>query len=166
MGLRPKLSIRGIALVEGKYVRDGNEKRVEDDHVWQLECLIANTGGTDARITESNVTIANIEKIGGELPTFPPYDNNQDSFGIFSIIPGEHRQILMPLVDNDTFRFRLLREMRKNTHVGGESRIYCLGFIQYRDGMKIERRTAFCLQYDAQTGRFNRIVNPDYEYAD
>jgi hypothetical protein len=64
-------------------------------------------------------------------------------------------------------RFLLLRNIRAG---GGGQRgarvIYCLGFIQYRDDLMISRRTAFFFGYALATERFERVDNPDYNYAD
>jgi hypothetical protein len=165
--LRPKLIIRGVALLPGRYVEIAGERKVEDDLVWQIECLIANIGGTTAHVTESNLTVALIEETNGRLPTFPPYDDSRNALGTFTIKPGEHKQVQVPLTpEKNTFRFRLMRTMREGGNLGSGGNMYCLGFLQYQDAAKIERRTAFCLHYDARTECFNRVGNPDYEYAD
>jgi hypothetical protein len=164
--LRPKLVIRGIELVEGNLIEADGVKRVEDDLQWQIKYVVANTGGTPAHVTESNLTVAPIDRIEGKLPTFPPYSKKRDSLGCFTVEPGEYKEELLKLdAMPDTERLRMLRAMRR----GGSDttgKVYCLGFIQYRDDVGTKRRTAFCLHYDVQTDRFDRVDDPNYEYAD
>jgi len=86
--LRPKLVIRGLSLVPGTLVRG-----VGEPDVWQIECLVANTGGSEAHVTESNLTITRIEGARDRLPVFPPYDDKRDWLGGRIIRPGEHTLI-------------------------------------------------------------------------
>jgi hypothetical protein len=163
---RPKLIIRGIALIPGRLVEIAGTTDVEDDLVWQIQYVVANTGGVAAHVTASNLTITKIEMVDGALPTFPPYSGSRDSMGTFTVQPGEHKEGFIKLDRyTDTGRFRLLRAVRE----GGSTtpgNLYCLGFIEYRDAAAVKRRTAFCLHYDAQTERFERVGNPAFEYAD
>jgi hypothetical protein len=164
--LRPKLNIRGIALVQGTLVPvvDGTQV-VEDAMAWQIECLIANVGGSVAHVTESNLTVATIDIQDRNLPVFPPYGASLNWLDKCDISPGEHKQIMAELGESNTMAFRILAHMHRG---GGHviSNRFCLGFIQYRDDAKVERRTAFCFRYHVGTQSFERITEPNYDYAD
>src|SRR5882762_632882 len=98
VSLRPKLVIRGIALVDAE--AEG----------LKIECLIANTGGSDARITESNLTIMTLERKGGRLPVFPPYDDSRNWLGTCSIDPAQQKNISVSLgTDKTAFTFSFMR---------------------------------------------------------
>lgn len=158
---RPRLIIRGMVLIPGKYVPVAGADQTGDE--WKIEYVVANIGGTAACVSESNLTIVVPE---GELPPFPPYSNARDSLGSFTVKPGEHQQRLVRLDDEkDIWRFRMLREYVEGGNPG-PGNIYCLGFLQYRDEIGTSRRIAFCRRYDAHTQCFNGVGNPDYEYSD
>ncbi|MGB8770748.1 MAG: hypothetical protein WCC92_14105 [Candidatus Korobacteraceae bacterium] len=167
---RPRLVIRGIGLVPGKYV--GGESTVQDDVQWQVQYIVANIGGTAAHITDSNLTITQINIVDGELfPEFPPYSERRDSMGVFTVKPGEHQEQMVVLDERpDTQRLRVLRKMVQSGSLHTAGTAYLLGFIQYLDDAGVSRRTAFFRHYDAQTERFRRDKYPEtpdyYEYAD
>jgi hypothetical protein len=164
---RPKLIIRGIALIPGNYIPVTGGPQTEDGaKPFRIECVIANVGGTTAHITESNLTIFVPADERDGLPTFPPYSDARDSLGrSFATKPGEHQERLVALGQRDASRFTMLRVLT-NGGATGPGNIFCFGFIQYRDKIGTSRRSAFCRHYDAQTGRFDRVENSDYEYAD
>jgi hypothetical protein len=43
--------------------------------------------------------------------------------------------------------------------------VICAGYVLYRDGNGTRRQTGFCRQYDAATGRWNAVQDPEYEYS-
>jgi hypothetical protein len=156
--LRPELVIRGIAVSN------------EGDWGWQVECQIANVGGSRARVTESNLTISKLViTASGRLPTFPPYDGSKNWLGTCDIAPAEHKRVKVALgVANSAFMLSFLRAAREDSAKVVDI-LYCFGFIQYRDALKVQRRTAFCLHYDSVTENFDRInqtKEPNYDYAD
>ena len=161
---RPRLEVRAMVLIPGDYIPvAGQSLEQEAEGEWKIEYVVANVGGTPAYVTGSNLTLVVPE---GELPAFPPYNNERDSLGCFSVKPGEHTHRAMTLHDDtDMWRFRMLRQQVQggSTSTGN---LFCLGFLQYRDEIGTSRRTAFCRRYDAQTQRFDRIENSDHEYVD
>jgi hypothetical protein len=44
--------------------------------------------------------------------------------------------------------------------------IYVMRWIEYRDEIGTPRRAAFCRCYNADTGRFFAVDDPDYEHAE
>ena len=60
-------------------------------------------------------------------------------------------------------RNQVVTPSRDMEDVGG---ILFLGFIEYQDQVGTTRNTAFLRQFDSETGRFNPIQHPDYEYQD
>lgn len=169
---RPKLVIRGIGLVPGKYVEGESGTTIQDDVQWQVKYIVANVGGTEAHVTDSNLTITHINVVDGELfPEFPPYSESRHSMGVFTIKPGEHQERMVVLdQEPDTMRLRILKQMVRKGSLHTSGTAYLLGFIQYRDNAGVSRRTAFFRHYDAQTERFRRDKYPEtpdsYEYAD
>jgi len=161
---RPRLQVRAMILISGDYVPvAGQSLEQEEEGEWKIEYIVANIGGTPAYVTESNLTLVVPE---GELPAFPPYNNEHDSLGCFSVEPGEQTHRAMTLHrETDIWRFRMLRQEVQggNTSSG---KLFCLGFLQYRDEIGTSRRTAFCRRYEARTQRFDRIDNSDHEYVD
>lgn len=164
--LRPKLILRGIRLIPGEWIEVSGKSEFRDSTTWQVECLIANTGGSNAEIIQSNLSLVSIKPdSNGHLPTFPPYSEARDSFENVRLEAGEHKPIKIPISENGTVILKYLRVSREG---GSNERgnLYCIGFIQYKDSAAIERRTAFGLHYDIQTESFIRLENSDYDYAD
>jgi hypothetical protein len=161
---RPRLEVRAMVLTSGDYVPvAGQSLEQEADGEWKIEYIVANVGGTSAYITESNLTLIVQE---GESPAFPPYNDQHDSLGSFSVKPGEHVRRAMTLRDeDDMWRFRMLRQQVQGGATG-TGNLLCLGFLQYRDEIGTSRRTAFCRRYEARTERFDRINNSHHEYID
>ncbi len=50
--------------------------------------------------------------------------------------------------------------------VGDLVQPYIMGYLLYRDDNGLKRKTGFCALYLPDTKRFQRISDPDYEYAD
>ena len=166
--LRPESIIRGIDLIPGEYIDipGGAAPGIQKGYKpWLIKCQIANIGGSSARITEGNFTVDIIEKQSGNLPVFPPYDETRNWLKKQVINPGEHKVFDTPIDAKNAFRFRIVATKREGGAVG-LSNLYCFGFIQYRDRVNVERRTAFCLNHNYSTDRFDRIDDPNYNYAD
>jgi hypothetical protein len=156
--LRPKLVIRGIAVSD------------EGENGWFVECQIANIGGSKARIAESNLTIKHLGITAHDrLPTFPPYEGSKNWLGKCKIAPAEHKRAKVALgFATSAFSLSFLRAARQEGANVNDT-LHCSGFIQYRDAMRIQRRTAFCLHYNSVSENFDRIdqsKEPNYEYAD
>ena len=166
MQFRPKLIIRGIDVVPQKY-RETNlgTRQVDEDVAWNVECVIANTGGTVAHVMESNVTVSKIGAPGERLPAIPPYGSSHNCFGEFDIGDGEQRTVRFALSPDDTMRFKTAQRLLIDSNINSVNN-YCLGFIYYRDDVGTCRRTAFCLLYDSERDCFDRVDNPNYEYSD
>lgn len=158
LGLRPQLVIRGIAVSD------------EGDKGWQVECQIANVGGSKAKLTESNLTINNLGITAEDrLPTFPPYGTERRWLGKCKVMPAEHKRVKIALgMDDSAFLLSFLRAARQEG-ANVMDTLYCFGFIQYRDRLRVQRRTAFCLHYNSVVERFERIDGKraeNYDYAD
>lgn len=166
--LRPQLKVPAIALIPGKLVEVDGRQTIQDDVNWQIECLIANAGGSKASVIESNLTISKlgIGAVPELLPVFPPYGAAFDSFGNFTVQSGERRRQTIVLDPNtDTMKFRMLRsqqERKGHTAV----KVICFGFLHYRDDAGVGRRTGFAFVYDPEEMSFTRIDHPNYDYAD
>lgn len=155
LGLRPRLVIRGIDLVD------------RGDHGWFVDCRIANTGGSVATIIGSNLTFWPPRGTHDTLlPTFPPYDGFDNWVGKRAIMPAQFEQISVPLELPTAFKVSFLRAARELGH-NVACDLHCFGFIQYRDQLRVQRRTAFCMHYDINARCFTRVEDePNYDYED
>jgi hypothetical protein len=157
---RPKLIIRRISLDEGTPITTPISRP------WKIQFIIANVGGSRATITESNATFL---EIGGEdLPAIPPFSNETDTIKTLIREAGQSDPPECLYLDEETVKKLIFRQMQVASawEGNGESLFYFFGYIQYRDGVEIERRMAFCRRYNLITKRFSKIDDPDYEYAD
>ena len=169
---RPKLRFRGIGLIPraGHFVE--HEDGTATDMVpWEIQYVVANVCGTDAHVTESNLTLLHINLTqDGLFPEFPPYTGQSDSMGRFSVRPGEHLERRVALDEMDKMKLGVLRRLVETGANVTAGNLYCLGYIQYRDDAGVSRRTAFFRHYDAQSERFVRDKWPEapdyYDYAD
>lgn len=166
--LRPKLVVRRISLIPGKLEEIDGVTTLKDDHQWRIGCVIANIGGSNARITESDLTIKRlgVGTIQGLLPNLPPYEGKY-SFAKVSIEPGLRQEEVIVMDKNtDTMRFRLLYQMAKNGQNTNTSPLVCFGFLHYRDDSGIGRRTGFGWRWNPDDMSFTRLEHPEYEYTD
>ncbi|MGC1372753.1 MAG: hypothetical protein WA824_11510, partial [Candidatus Sulfotelmatobacter sp.] len=82
---------------------------------------------------------------------------------------GEHFREKVALgLSNSALLLAFLNAARRET-VNVIDTLYCFGFIQYRDRLCVQRRTAFCLKYNSVIERFERTEGKraeNYDYAD
>jgi hypothetical protein len=165
--LRPRLLVRGIEVVPGEIVDVVGV--MPQSQNWHIRVGVANSGGSKARIIESNLTFTKTNPFSDGfkivLPTFPPYSKERKSFGRFTVEAGEHTERMVQLDFDMTMRLKLQRTIRAGGGGAGNS-MYCMGFFQYQDTFRVTRRTAFSFRYDTETERFERVDNSDYNYAD
>jgi len=164
--LRPKVKIRGIAIIPGQIVRVAEQDEVQS---WQIKVGFANSGGSGANVVASNLTITKTDAFSEgfqiAMPASPPYDDVMDFFGRFSLRPGEHIDKFRILDVGTAVRLKIHDYIRAGG--GGTGReIYWLGFVQYKDDLGISRRTAFAFRYDLGSKAFIRVDNPDWNYED
>ncbi len=156
-------------MIRGIIVEVAGARQIQDDVNWSIQLSIANAGESEAHVTEGNLTITKTTPFTDGfveiMPTFPPYSEQRDSLGNFAIEPGEHHERSVRLDSDTTTRFRILGHVRAGGG-GAAQNVYFLGFLQYRDKINISRRTAFCFRYDVKSARFERVDNPDFNYAD
>jgi hypothetical protein len=83
-----------------------------------------------------------------------------------NLSPGEHIRVRLALgISNSSFLLAFLQAARQET-VNVIDKLYCFGFIQYTDRLRIQRRTAFCLQYNSVVERFERLDEKRAEHYD
>jgi len=161
---RPRLIIRNVGLLKGRREMVNGVSRVVNDVEWKVEFVLANVGGTNAQVKESNVAINEIEHVGGELPHIPPYSDERNSLGNFIIKPGEH--VLKEVIPNQVVFKVWDRWKRAGGTAVGPTGWYLFGYIQYCDDVGIERRIGFCFRYDSSAQRFSKEQSADYNYQD
>jgi len=171
--LRPKLLVKHVSLIPGKLVEVNGAKSLRDDRQWRISCIVANGGGSKARIMDSSLTVARlgIGTLEGLLPAMPPYGTKY-SFGPFVIEPGErHEKIVALDVNEETMHLRIAYKTAENRRAEGKptvttAPIICFGFFRYRDESGVDRLTGFGWAWNAEDMSFTRLDYPNYEYAD
>ncbi len=131
----------------------------------QLRYVVANVGGSDARIIESHIELQEIK--AGSLRPLQPIEG-ANPVGHITLIPGSHifREYNSTVSGLSLAVSQLVKEMPV-PHFGAERRgVYFRGFVVHRDKNGVRRRTSFCRMYDAESERFYALGDPDYEYAD
>jgi hypothetical protein len=159
---RPELEVKHVSLAIQSL----------DDRDWKIGCIVANVGGTNATIIESDLTISRITvgTLESLLIGIPHYDRKY-SFSSFSIAPGERQEQTITLDANDRLRFNLAHSQADKRRTEGNeplttSPIVCFGFFRYRDERGIARLTGFGWVWNSLNMTFTRLDNPNYEYAD
>jgi hypothetical protein len=119
-----------------------------------IQFYISNVGGTPATITNIGCWRHNSASTT-PLPMERPYEGKSGNISIMQILnPGESIPI--------TFT----SEPMNVDHQGvilGQYNVYVMGWIEYRDDLKINRRFNFCRKYDPVKGRFFPVADDDYE---
>jgi hypothetical protein len=170
---RPKLLVKHVFLVPGKIEEVNGVKTLQDDHCWRIGCILANVGGSKARIMESGLTVEElgIGTLEGLLPAMPPYGTKY-SFGSFVLEAGERQEKTVALNANEeTMRLRIAHrtaEIRRRADkpVMTTAPIICFGFFRYRDESGINRLTGFGWTWNAEDMSLARLDDSNYEYAD
>ena len=130
--------------------------------------LLVNKGETPARIVESWI-MAEFVPMG--QPLRPLRSFGHDDLGQITLAAGEVRDITYPMPSAISFPMmfpetrRIGIEGRPPVH--GET--FFTGTIVYEDGNGRRRRTVFRRQWNqspGSVGAFNRVGDPDQEYAD
>jgi hypothetical protein len=163
---RPRIEVKHVFLIPSTTVRQGIA--TIQNHEWQIGCVIANTGGSKARITESNLTIKRlgVGSFDGLLPPMPLYEG-QHLFGQFVIESGERQEKSVLLDDPAETRYLYaLHEDAEAGRVTATSPVACFGFIYYRDDSGVGRRTGFLTQWNPSDCTFTGRENSSYAYTD
>lgn len=155
---RPRLIVRRVSLDDGN-----GDSSSSSDNIPKIQFIVANVGGSCARIIESNATFAEID---GILPAIPPYSIELDTIKSIVREAGQSDPPETLIIEGDKLR-GLVRNWNKKFITNSEnSQLYFFGYIQYRDDVDIIRRMTFCRQYNARTKRFTEVNDPEYEYSD
>jgi hypothetical protein len=135
---------------------------------------VANVGGSDAWITESDAKILRTDLPLHQSGLFSE-ERRPDNFATGSIAPGGtlrvefSSRIWRP--DSATGMFESIdngaaSETSLPTTLRDPTNVYLIGWIRYRDKNGTERATGFCRIYRASDGRWMRVHDPDHEYED
>lgn len=150
---RPRLKLRAIRLNQGTD-SDGMPIGV-------LDYSLVNIGASGARIVGGNV--------GADLfvknTPFPAIPNLKTEFNtLYSSKPdilfagGEMQLLTLPL--NTTFHPSLIDIFTEHND------LMVVGSIKYVDDNDVARYYGFLRRFEPKTGRFIRVDDPDYDYAD
>jgi hypothetical protein len=119
--------------------------------------VIANIGDNRAYVTDNYANLYFV-KSGERLPALPPFEGERNTIGPMELGNGVSKPIVISTSEKG---LRFLE-----TKLAHGDRMYFLGYIQYRDDLGNERRTAFCRGYSGKNKRFHAISVPDYDYVD
>ena len=140
---RPKLIVRHVSLGPGQQATDAVK----------VEYVIANVGGTTARVLELNTTM----KLTPDLGRAPPYDPKFTQTIDTEIEPGKYLSLRTA---SDALNYAALRTASRDL----AARFYVFGYARFKDDIGVSRQMAFCRQLDPKTDRFVPTHDQDYEY--
>jgi hypothetical protein len=149
---RPRLIVRRISIDEPR-PRGG----ISTVPCLQIQYVIANIGDNRAYVTDNYANLYFV-KSGERLPALPPFEGERNTIGPMELGNG----VSKPIIINTSEKGGRFLE----TKLAHGDRMYFLGYIQYRDDLGNERRTAFCRGYSGKNKRFHTISVPDYDYVD
>ncbi len=149
---RAKVIVRRVSLDKGSI-----EFPTPVSRIWKIQYVIANTGASEAKITEGNATAKIIK---GELPAIPDLDDTKDIASGIKLKSGYNPSMIV-ILERDQIDY-----VRKCSMTNEPGSLYFFGYVQYEDGAGVVRRTAFCRRYNAITERFKPVTDDDYEYVE
>lgn len=135
-------------------------------HLVSGQFYISNIGSSDAVITAIGAWVEVLHKGRPErvssLPTERPYEGkNPDTVNVRLEAGGSY-----PI----SFQSEnvLPDGVYLLSHLPPDDwwKIYVMGFIEYSDGLKTPRRTAFCRVWSPISGRFSAVQDTDYEHEE
>lgn len=125
-----------------------------DDEPVEIAFQVSNVGGTAAEITEMNATPYFSPD---ELPGIPPYEIKSTIRPNRKILPGA----VMPMnLISDLYNGVTLRMQLSDRSI----RFYVFGYVLFNDDIGVQRRMAFCREFNRGTKRFSSVPDSDYEY--
>ena len=170
---RPKLIVRNVVVKQPKSVHGRDPYLFEPGHPVIGQFYVANVGGSRAHIIESLCWVRALQGIN--LPMERPYEGEygNNPVPICDLNPGQPITAIIGAPPDATFiptqaQSDGIRSSDIELGMLGATRwsLYILGWIDYRDDIGIDRRTAFCRRYEPATGRFVKVNDLDYENED
>jgi hypothetical protein len=131
-------------------------------HFW-----LFNTGETVAILKQSYSDVI----VSDHLPARAPYEDKAGRpFADAELRPGQSIRVEFPTVRGAITRseYITLRNCREAARSGKDApdHLYVIGWIEYIDEAKQQRRMGFCRRYNFRLEVFEREPHPDYEYGD
>jgi hypothetical protein len=161
---RPRLRVRSCFIT--------NWDMDADDKIF-VHFKVVNYGGSDAHLTDSNLTIwlTHVSSVP-DLPMLPPYDITNPQNRIAR--PGTVFRAGEPFFHS---RAEPVSEQNNFAAVAGHLRLYIIGYLTYRGSIGNTYTTAFCRRLQTELkdieggktlvpAKFIPVDNPDYEYED
>lgn len=159
---RPRLIVRSV-------VEKGFEEHVvnalKDGTFW-----IANVGMTDATVLRVMAQWLVAKRLPMENPVNRLVDESDRPPE--RVAAGAVIERRLPAKTLDFEEYKALADAKelaakaKGLRDPTAKRLFLVGYVKYVDQIGTFRRTYFCRRYDAVTGRFRAVRDPDYEYAD
>jgi hypothetical protein len=160
---RPRLIIRNVVIHPQLDATDTKPNLIyyfARNELARGQCYVANVGDSKATVTES---LCMVYCCQGPLPMRRPYEGRDGNNPITGIIEAGDRKTMIfdsgePMkVGHQEIGLMGYSDFRPIWSV------YVMGWIEYKDDLGFERRTAFCRKFDPTINRFVTINDPDYE---
>jgi hypothetical protein len=137
---------------------------VPDAHPWKVEFVIANVGGSTARIKTSSLTVNDLSDDQLRRPL--PYAQETDARNI-CLKAGEERGFSVKIEKRELVDlFRHMGTKAANLQHQLIARVYFFGYAAYADDAGVIRKLAVLRHYDLENGKFEFAGSRDHEYAD
>lgn len=155
---RPEIRIKHVLLTS----------EIWKDKPIEIKLIIVNSGLTTAHITECNIATL-IHPNGSPLPPRPDFQRQPFIPAPTPNLESGTTMVLPRLTDNRPLTDADNAGIRQLTH-----RLYCHGYVHYRDNAGRLRTTSFCRYLHVPShpathqdlGKFVVHPDPDYEYQD
>jgi len=158
---RPKLVVRRVFLCPGTAMPTIG---VPDAYPWKVEFVIANIGGSPARIKTSSLTVSDLSDDQLRRPL--PYAQETDARNI-CLKAGEERGFSIEIEKRELVAgFRHMGTKAANLQHQQIARVYFFGYAAYADDAGVIRKLAVLRHYDLENGKFEFVGSADHEYAD
>jgi hypothetical protein len=164
---RPKMVLKHIWKCD---VNGSVDPQIRAGHPLHFKLDIRNIGSGSGWIRQGNFLIQ-ILATRSRLPQRPPY--NEDGIPKWQANLELVRGVTLPVQVSDPARPSLTEDQIESLRIK-ETRLYCIGTIEYWDRAGTPRQTAFCRYLTFATyppgprdfGRFEKFEDSDYEYQD
>lgn len=144
---RPRLLVRHVEL-----------EIFEIGRLAKVKWIIENTGNSLATVIEAHATLRVARR--GTLPGIPEYDDRNHAVGGVLVEPGR----AVPFVQFS--RDEIAANEYDSVHRRGDAIVFFYGYMMYVDEMETRRRVGYCRRFEAGSGRFSVVDDPNYEFSD
>jgi hypothetical protein len=154
---RPKIEVRTFYFAEKFTTSRRLPFGIEEGSTASGQFYVVNKGGTNGTIEEYLCEVY----MGDTLPAKRPYEGKSRDRENKVLVSGQSEYYFFGLKPGETLDKATARSLG-----GMATNLWVLGWIGYRDELRIYRTTRFCRKYDSRAGRFFPVDDIEYESAD